>query len=103
MREEFAPEAPRRTMDSVTAERFWNTYHNAGPHPAPDVPEDLASFMLAAEAAARVLAQAGDREVVVTRTVRDLVTGTDLAFSPLGAVGLRGIPGEWELFAASAG
>jgi class 3 adenylate cyclase/dihydrofolate reductase len=53
--------------------------------------------------AARALAQAGDREVVVTRTVRDLVTGTDLAFRPLGAVGLRGIPGEWELFAASAG
>jgi class 3 adenylate cyclase len=53
--------------------------------------------------AARALGQAGDREVVVTRTVRDLVTGTDLAFSPLGAVGLRGIPGEWELFAASAG
>jgi class 3 adenylate cyclase/dihydrofolate reductase len=53
--------------------------------------------------AARALALAGDREVVVTRTVRDLVTGTDLAFSPLGAVGLRGVPGEWELFAASAG
>jgi len=53
--------------------------------------------------AARALAQAGGREVVVTRTVRDLVTGTDLAFSPLGAVGLRGVPGEWELFAASAG
>jgi class 3 adenylate cyclase/dihydrofolate reductase len=53
--------------------------------------------------AARALAQASDREVVVTRTVRDLVTGTDLAFISLGAVGLRGIPGEWELFAASAG
>jgi class 3 adenylate cyclase/dihydrofolate reductase len=53
--------------------------------------------------AARALALAGDRQVVVTRTVRDLVTGTDLAFSPLGAVGLRGVPGEWELFAASAG
>jgi class 3 adenylate cyclase/dihydrofolate reductase len=53
--------------------------------------------------AARALARAGDGEVVVTRTVRDLATGTDLAFSPLGAVGLRGIPGEWELFAASAG
>jgi class 3 adenylate cyclase/dihydrofolate reductase len=52
--------------------------------------------------AARALALAGDGEVVVTRTVRDLVTGTDLAFSPLGAVGLRGVPGEWELFAASA-
>lgn len=53
--------------------------------------------------AARALAEAGDRQVVVTRTVRDLATGTDLAFSPLGAVGLRGVPGEWELFAASAG
>jgi class 3 adenylate cyclase len=53
--------------------------------------------------AARALAHAGDREVVVTRTVRDLATGTDLAFAPLGTVGLRGIPGEWELFAASAG
>jgi class 3 adenylate cyclase/dihydrofolate reductase len=53
--------------------------------------------------AARALALAGHGQVVVTRTVRDLVTGTDLAFSPLGAVGLRGIPGEWELFTASAG
>lgn len=53
--------------------------------------------------AARALGEAGEREVVVTRTVRDLVTGTDLAFTPLGAVGLRGVPGEWELFATSAG
>jgi hypothetical protein len=35
--------------------------------------------------------------------VRDLATGTDLAFKPLGSVGLRGVPGEWELFEASAG
>jgi class 3 adenylate cyclase len=39
--------------------------------------------------------------VVVTRTVRDLASGTDLSFSPLGQVSLRGIPGDWELFAAS--
>ena len=32
-----------------------------------------------------------------------LTVGTDLDFSPLGAVGLRGLPGEWELFVASAG
>ena len=37
----------------------------------------------------------------MTRTVRDLATGTDLAFSPLGTVGLRGVPGQWELFKAS--
>ena len=53
--------------------------------------------------AARALTTAGDREVVVTRTVRDLATGTDLVFTPLGSVSFRGMPGEWELFAASAG
>ena len=36
----------------------------------------------------------------MTRTVRDLATGTDLEFTPLGSVALRGVPGEWELFAA---
>lgn len=53
--------------------------------------------------AARSLAEAGDGRVVVTRTVRDLATGTDLAFTPLGSVGLRGVAGEWELFETSAG
>jgi hypothetical protein len=38
--------------------------------------------------------------VVVTRTVRDLATGTDLAFSPRGSASLRGVPGEWEIFEA---
>jgi class 3 adenylate cyclase len=38
--------------------------------------------------------------VVVTKTVRDLVTGTDLAFRPLGDTTLRGVPGHWELFEA---
>jgi class 3 adenylate cyclase/dihydrofolate reductase len=50
--------------------------------------------------ASRALAEAGQREVVVTRTVRDLATGTDLTFSPLGSVALRGVPGEWQLFTA---
>jgi class 3 adenylate cyclase len=53
--------------------------------------------------AARALAEAADREVVVTRTVRDLATGTDLAFGSLGSVSLRGVPGEWELFTVSVG
>jgi class 3 adenylate cyclase/dihydrofolate reductase len=51
--------------------------------------------------AARALGQAGDRKVIVTRTVSDLATGTDLVFTPVGSVGLRGVPGEWELFEAS--
>ena len=44
---------------------------------------------------------AGERQVVVTRTVRDLATGDDLSFVPLGNANLRGVPGEWELFEAS--
>ena len=51
--------------------------------------------------AARALGESGDGRVIVTRTVRDLATGTDLSFSPLGSVRLRGVPGEWELFEAS--
>lgn len=51
--------------------------------------------------AARVLAEAGARQIVVTRTVRDLATGTDLGFRSLGSVVLRGVPGEWDLFEAS--
>jgi class 3 adenylate cyclase/dihydrofolate reductase len=51
--------------------------------------------------AARALAEAGERQVIVTRTVRDLATGTDLVFTPVGTVGLRGVPGEWDLFEAS--
>ena len=52
--------------------------------------------------AARGLGHAAAGQIVVTRTVRDLATGTDLGFAPLGSVGLRGIPGEWELFEASS-
>jgi class 3 adenylate cyclase/dihydrofolate reductase len=51
--------------------------------------------------ASRVLGGSGGGQVVVTRTVRDLATGTDLRFDPLGSVTLRGVPGEWELFRAS--
>ena len=39
----------------------------------------------------------------LVRLGRELATGTDLVFRPLGTVGLRGVPGEWELFAASIG
>jgi len=53
--------------------------------------------------ASRALSEAGAGEVVVTRTVRDLATGTDLLFEARGSVGLRGIPGQWELFEATLG
>jgi class 3 adenylate cyclase len=55
---------------------------------------------IAVHIAARLLSSASPGSVVVTRTVRDLVTGVDLTFAPLGPTSLRGVPGEWELFEA---
>jgi hypothetical protein len=46
------------------------------------------------------MGQARAGQVVVTRTVRDLATGTDLMFASLGSVNLRGVPGEWDSFAS---
>jgi class 3 adenylate cyclase/dihydrofolate reductase len=53
--------------------------------------------------AARALSDAEQSGVVVTRTVRELATGADLSFRSLGSVGLRGVPGQWELFEAALG
>jgi class 3 adenylate cyclase len=55
---------------------------------------------IAVHIAARVASVAGPSEVLVSRTVRDLVAGSGLGFAPRGAHRLKGIPGEWELFAA---
>ena len=48
----------------------------------------------------RLLGHAQSSQVVVTKTVRDLVTGTDLRFLALGETSLRGVPGQWELYEA---
>ncbi|HET7030208.1 MAG TPA: dihydrofolate reductase family protein [Candidatus Limnocylindrales bacterium] len=56
---------------------------------------------IAVHIAARVLGSAKAGGVVVTRTVRDLATGADLVFAPLGSVALRGVPEPWELFEVS--
>jgi len=51
--------------------------------------------------AARVMAQSGSNEVLVSRVVTDLVAGADLKFSERGSFELKGLPGRWDLFAAS--
>jgi class 3 adenylate cyclase len=50
--------------------------------------------------AARVLALAGAGEVLVSRTVRDLVTGSGLTFVDRGTHALKGVPEEWEILEA---
>ncbi len=49
--------------------------------------------------AARVAAEAGPREVLVSSTVRDLVAGSQFHFDDHGAHVLKGVPGNWQLFA----
>jgi len=56
---------------------------------------------IAVHAAARVMAQSQPREVLVSRVVTDLVAGAGLKFSERGSHELKGLPGRWELFAAS--
>jgi pimeloyl-ACP methyl ester carboxylesterase/class 3 adenylate cyclase len=56
---------------------------------------------IAVHAAARVMAQCGANEVLVSRVVTDLVAGAGLKFTERGAFDLKGIPGHWELFAAA--
>ena len=55
---------------------------------------------LAVHIGARVAGHAGADEVLVSRTVKDLVTGASIGFQDRGAHVLKGIPGEWHLFAA---
>jgi pimeloyl-ACP methyl ester carboxylesterase/class 3 adenylate cyclase len=55
---------------------------------------------IAVHIGARVAAEAGAGEVLVSRTVKDLVAGSGLEFDDRGTVSLKGIPGEWQLYAA---
>ena len=54
---------------------------------------------IAVHIAARVQASAAPSEVLVSRTVTDLVVGSGLTFESRGSHVLKGVPGTWELFA----
>jgi class 3 adenylate cyclase len=54
---------------------------------------------IAVHLAARVMETAQPGEVVVSSTVKDLVAGSGLTFAERGVHALKGVPGEWRLFA----
>ena len=54
---------------------------------------------IAVHIGARVAAQAGSGEVLVSSTVKDLVAGSGLRFEDRGSRALKGVPEEWRLFA----
>jgi class 3 adenylate cyclase len=54
---------------------------------------------IAVHIGARVAKQARPGEVLVSSTVKDLVAGSGLEFEDRGAADLKGVPGEWRLYA----
>jgi class 3 adenylate cyclase len=61
--------------------------------------DDIAG--IAVNIAARISAIADADEVLVSRTVTDLVYGSGLEFEDRGLVELKGVPDAWQLFAAN--
>jgi class 3 adenylate cyclase len=57
---------------------------------------------IAVHIGARVGANAGPGEVLVSGTVKDLVVGSGISFEDRGETELKGVPGRWRLWAATA-
>lgn len=56
---------------------------------------------MAVHLTARIMGEAGPDEILASQTQRELALGTGLTFAALDARPLRGIPGDWMLFAVS--
>ena len=56
---------------------------------------------LAIHIAARTSSIAGAGDIVVSRTVKDLVAGSGVEFSDFGVHSFKGIPDEWQLYKVS--
>jgi class 3 adenylate cyclase len=54
---------------------------------------------IAVHIGARVMAKAGAGEILVTKTVKDMVAGSDIRCKDRGPHELKGVPGEWRLYA----
>jgi class 3 adenylate cyclase len=57
---------------------------------------------IAVHIGARVANLAGPGEVLVSRTVKDLVAGSGIVFADRGSHTLKGVPDEWQLYAVTA-
>ena len=57
---------------------------------------------IAVHIGARVASEAQAGEVMVSSTVKDLVAGSGIRFEDCGVRSLKGVPGNWQLFRASA-
>jgi class 3 adenylate cyclase len=56
---------------------------------------------IAVHIGARISALAGPDEVLVSQTVKEAVIGSGITFSDRGTHELKGVPGEWRLYAVT--
>jgi class 3 adenylate cyclase len=57
---------------------------------------------IAVHTGARIASLAGPDEVLVSGTVKDLVAGSGIVFQDRGVTVLKGVPGEWHLYAVAS-
>jgi class 3 adenylate cyclase len=74
----------------------------AGIHTGECEREDGKLAGIAVHTGARICALADAADVLVSRTVKDLVAGSGIEFDDRGEHQLKGVPGKWQLYAARA-
>jgi len=93
--------AVRCALSMVEAMRSLSLHIRAGVHTGEVEVRGADLGGLAAHIAARIAALAGNSEVLVSSTVKDLLVGSDLGFDDRRKHELKGVPGTWRLFAAT--
>jgi class 3 adenylate cyclase len=98
-------ESPRRAIECATAAgraiRAIGLEIRAGVHTGELERSGADVQGIAVHIGARVAALAGAGEVLVSSTVKDLVTGSGIEFEDRGEHGLKGVPGSWRVFAVA--
>jgi class 3 adenylate cyclase len=90
--------AIRCAQEIVAAVRGLGLEVRAGVHTGECELVDGKATGLSVSIGARVMAQAGPSEILVSQTVRDLTAGSDLTLEDAGERELKGVPGRWRLF-----
>jgi class 3 adenylate cyclase len=94
--------AVRCAREIVGAVRSLGLEVRAGLHTGEVELRDESVTGLAVHIGARVAALADGGEVLVTRTVKDLVAGSGITFDERGIHELKGVPDTWQLYAVTA-
>ena len=93
--------AVRCALSCVQAVRELGIEIRAGLHTGEVVRAAGGPGGIAVHIGARVAALAGPGEVLASSTVKDLVAGSELAFTSRGSHALKGVPGRWRIYAVS--